>query len=407
MKILLASIYPYVFFLLYLTIPFDNYIRALPNILLGILVVAFPFVVSKDDFRKLKKVPTLIFVALFSYLIISSLISDRIDEDMSVLTKILIAMGLMILYIPVQDFRKVSRAIIFSSLAAIIFSVIKIIMWANSGGEFEFGSSAGMIEALLVDRIYLGLLSTLSMIISFRFIRDEYHPQNGYYIANILVNALFVLLIASRITIIALAVLFVIGQFYRRRKGVQILLASAIIALIVTVVFLVSTNFQRQVFYRTDYDSNKPFVENAMEKEPRALIWDCAAKVADQNPPGLWGLGFKNTNELLVASYAANIEDPIKRERFGIKKYNSHNQFIDMYLASGWVGFLLFAGFIAVLFFRNRKEFFPTALLISLVLFALVENLFHRQIGAYYVGFILIILSIKNHLDEKAKTNEQ
>ena len=68
MRILLSAIYPYAFLLLYLIIPFDNYIRALPNILLAILLIAFPFIVNKDDFQKLKSLPIVIFLGLFTYL---------------------------------------------------------------------------------------------------------------------------------------------------------------------------------------------------------------------------------------------------------------------------------------------------------------------------------------------------
>jgi branched-subunit amino acid transport protein AzlD len=34
----------------------------------------------------------------------------------------------------------------------------------------------------------------------------------------------------------------------------------------------------------------------------------------------------------------------------------------------------------------------PTAMLAILIMYCMVENVFHRQIGAYYVGFILIVL---------------
>ena len=56
MKVLLSAIYPYIYLLLFFTIPFDDYVRALPNILLVVLVLAFPFVVKKEDFEKIKPI---------------------------------------------------------------------------------------------------------------------------------------------------------------------------------------------------------------------------------------------------------------------------------------------------------------------------------------------------------------
>jgi O-antigen ligase len=155
MRILLASIYPYAFLLLYLIIPFDEYIRALPNILLGILVVVFPFIVRKEDFRKLVKKPTLLLLGFFIFLVLISLLNGRLEEDFNILKKILIAVGLVLLYIPVQDFNKIDKAIMVSALAAMIFSLINVFL-VNDISSFEITNP---IDILLVDRLYLGLLS--------------------------------------------------------------------------------------------------------------------------------------------------------------------------------------------------------------------------------------------------------
>ena len=95
MRILLSSIYPYVFLLLYLTIPFDNYMRALPNILLVVLAVSFPFVVTKADFQKLKRLPTLLFIVFVLFLFILALITGRLAVDSPVIEKVALAMGLV------------------------------------------------------------------------------------------------------------------------------------------------------------------------------------------------------------------------------------------------------------------------------------------------------------------------
>src|SRR5690606_5679652 len=132
MRILLSAIYPYAFLLLYLIIPFDDYIRALPNILVAILVIAFPFVVKKEDFKKLKSLPILLFVGFLAYICLNSFFSGRIQEDFNIIKKVILAAGLAILYIPVNDINpfathrndeaeqgrvgKLNSAIIFSAL---------------------------------------------------------------------------------------------------------------------------------------------------------------------------------------------------------------------------------------------------------------------------------------------------
>ena len=138
-----------------------------------------------------------------------------------------------------------------------------------------------------------------------------------------------------------------------------------------------------------------------MAYEPRTVIWDCAWKNVSGTGVSLTGMGFVGTNQKMMDCYENNIANPVKSKWFLKQKYNVHNQFLDTYLASGILVFLLLMISLGSLFFENRKHFFPTALLLSLVCFAMVENVFHRQIGAYYVGFILLTLLINKHSENE------
>ncbi|WP_347373641.1 O-antigen ligase family protein [Aequorivita sp. Q41] len=392
MRILLSAIYPYAFMLLYLIIPFDDYFRAPPNILMGILVVAFPFIVRKEDFKKLKSLPIAIFLGFFAYLCINSLISGRGLEDFTTLKKVIIAVGLAILYIPIADVKKINNAIIFSSLAAILFSVYNFVLITDATGSFALGESPQVIESLLIDRLYLGLLSTFSILISFQAIQKKYHPNNNYYLANIFVNALFIILISSKIAVIALCVLLLVRQFYGQRKIWKAIIGIVAIVAVVGLFFLLKNENGFQTNYENHKTSPPTFIQNSMTYELRAVIWSCAQNVITNEGFSLTGIGLKATEEKLAVCYESTIANPTKKEQFVSARYNTHNQFLDFYLSAGFLALLFFTTFIVVNFFAVRKQFFPTAMLTILVLYCLVENLFHRQIGAYYTGFILIIL---------------
>ncbi|WP_432412254.1 O-antigen ligase family protein [Rasiella sp. SM2506] len=395
MRILLQSIYPYMFLLLYLTIPFDNYMRALPNILLIALAVAFPFVVSKNDFKKLKRLPTLLFIGLVLFVLVQALVLGRLQVDSPVLEKINLAIGLVILYVPIQGFQKIKKAIIFSSVAAILFSVVSIVVGVYQGAEFELLNSGNLIEVMLVDRLYLGLLCVLSIVASYSLLQNKYHPNNSYYVVAIILNVLFILLIVSRIAIIALIILFILGFFYKRSKGTQVIFVVATLFLGLVLVFILNNDFRKKIFYTPTNTESKGLVANTLETEPRTIIWNCALSISEINTEFWNGIGFANTNEELINCYQNSIEDEQKRAWLVARKYNTHNQFLDMYLATGIIGIVLFIGFILFVFLRNKRQFFPTALLVTSMMFLLVENLFHRQIGAYYFGFVLIMLLIK------------
>ena len=405
MRILLAAIYPYAFLLLYLIIPFDNYIRALPNILLGILVVAFPFIVKKEDFKKLRSLPIALFLAFFVFLCINSFVTGR-TEDFNIIKKVMIAVGLAVLYIPISNVDKIKNAIIFSALAAIIFSVYNFVLISDATGNFSLGESPIVVESLLIDRLYLGLLCVFSILISVQGIKTRFHPYNNYYLANILINAVFIILIASKIALVALFVVLIARQFYGKPKIRKITIAVGAVVAIVGLLLLMKNENE----HRNSTDG-KPgfsiaFIENSMTYELRAVVWECSAKIMENEGFLINGMGFSATNDKLVTCYGNHISDPDKNKEFVENRYHTHNQFLDFYLSAGFIALLLFGGFVIVSFLSVRKHFFSTAMLAILVLYCLVENVFHRQIGAYYIGFILIVIMTGSNYIENNRIKE-
>ena len=359
---------------------------------MAILVVAFPFIVKKDDFKKLKSLPIAIFLGLFAYLLIDSFGSGRLLEDFNIIKKVMIAVGLAILYIPVADAKKIYSAIIFSSLAAIIFSIYNFVLITDATGSFALGDSPQVVESLLIDRLYLGLLCTFSILISFQEIQKKYHPNNNYYLANILFNALFIILIASKIAIASLVVLLLINQFYGKQKIWKIVIAIAATIAIVGLFFIIKNEKGNDFSQRENLRYPPAFIENSMTYELRAVVWNCAQNIINEQGFTLTGIGFGATKDQLVSCYETQIANQTKKEKFVSERYNTHNQFLDFYISAGFIALLLFLIFIVLSFISTRKHFFPTAMLGILIMYCFMENMFHRQIGAYYVGYILIVL---------------
>jgi len=404
MRILLAAIYPYAFLLLYLIIPFDNYIRALPNILLGILVVAFPFIVKKEDFKKLRSLPIALFLAFFVFLCINSFVTGR-TEDFNIIKKVMIAVGLAFLYLPISDVKKINSAIILSSLAAILFSIYNFVLIADATGNFALGESPQVVESLLIDRLYLGLLSTFSILISYQAIKRKFHPNNNYYLANILINTLFIIVIASKVALVTLFVLVLIRQFYGQRKVWKITIAIGAMVAVVGLFFIMKNESANR---HAPEETRKTFgfIENSMTYELRAVVWECFAKITDVEGFTLTGIGFEGTNAKLLSCYESHIPNLEKREEFIANEYNTHNQFLDFYLSAGFIALLLFLVFVVVSFLSVRKQFLPSAMLAILIMYCSIENVFHRQIGAYYIGFILIVIITSSQSLENKEIKE-
>lgn len=395
MRILLGAIYPYAFFLLYLIIPFDNYVRALPNILLGILLIAFPFLVKKADFKKLTTLPSILFFIFFLFLILNAGYFGRLESDFNIIKKVLIVIGLVILYIPVDDVGKMKKAITFASLAAIVFSVVNIAFSLNGSDELVLEYYPKLIEMLLIDRLYLGFLGVLSILISFDSLKKEFHPENRYYLFNIIVNLIFLILIGSRIALIILLFVLILRQFYKRRNTIRIIAAVMLISLLAIVFYSVKDDIQNKQFLTSNPAAETNFIKKSLTWETRTVVWHCANLISKEMGFDFTGLGFKGSKDKLVDCYGENIEDPSKREIFISSRFNTHNQFIDFYLSTGVISVLLFISPLVILFYRSRKNFFFTSLLLILVSYCFIENIFHRQLGAYFAGFIMICLLLQ------------
>ena len=395
MRILLSAIYPYAFFLLYLIIPFDNYVRALPNILLGILLIAFPFVVKKSDFKKLVSLPSILFFLFFLFLILNAELYGRLETDFNIIKKVLIVIGLVVLYIPVDDVGKMKKAITFASLAAILFSIINIAFGMNQSGELVLSDYPKLIEMLLIDRLYLGFLGVLSILISYDSLKKEFHPENRYYLFNIIVNLTFLILIASRIALIILIFLIILQQFYRNRNSIKIIAAVVLVTLLGAVFYSVKDDINNNKFLTSSAETETNFIKRSLTWETRTVVWHCANLISNDVGYNFSGLGFKGAKDKLVSCFDQNIEDDSKKERFVSSRYNTHNQFIDFYLSSGLISVLLFISPMLILFFNGRKDFFFTALLTILISYCFIENIFHRQLGAYFAGFIMICLLLQ------------
>lgn len=408
MRVIALSIYPYLCFALFFTLPFDDYFRALPNILLIALALMFPFVMDKAQLKSVLRSTWVWVLAFLGFVVVQSLALERFDQDFVVIQKMLLAGALSLLLYPVRDNRTLMHGVIYSSVAAVLYSMVQLVILLNQGATFGFLESAHIIEALLMDRIYLGLLSVLSIIFSYKLLRKEFDPNNGYYLANIILQASFILFLVSRIAIVVLLLSFVLSLWYRQKRGPQLLFFGGSITLIVALAFVLSNDLRKQFFYNNNPEHQEGLLANTMALEPRMVIWDCALNIAQAESVSLRGNGFTQTNKDMLACYESDIDNPIKKAWFLTKKYNVHNQFLDLYLGSGVLAMLLFVAGFVLCFIRQRKSLYPSALLMATVIFLMAENMFHRQIGAYYMGLIWAMLMFlpKDEKTEKPEKQE-
>ena len=238
---------------------------------------------------------------------------------------------------------------------------------------------------------------------SIDLIGENYKPNNKWYFANIVLAVLFVLLISSRSAILLLLMVFFIKIVYAKRKKGYILFFLGII-IITIIAFSINENLKERFFYTNTIQTQKSYLEKFKQWEPRVVIWECNFRVLKEEKALINGIGFYNTQDKLTDCYGEIIKDPSKKVYFQRERFNTHNQFLDFLLGSGVIAFLLFITVFCFLFYRNWRSFSSVALLLSIVLFAFVESLFHRQLGAYYFGIIMILLLFNDKTKQKTLT---
>ena len=124
----------------------------------------------------------------------------------------------------------------------------------------------------------------------------------------------------------------------------------------------------------------------------RFYILKCSIKMALEKP--FFGHGLGDVQNELDLRY--NINETILPSN----KYNSHNQYLFVWLSSGIIGlifFLLFLYYCFSLAVRSQDYFFLSILILFAVSF-LFENILSRQSGVILFSFLVNLLVLKNLL---------
>lgn len=392
MRPLAKSIYPYLFLFFCFAIPLDKYATAVPNIILIAMLVLFPLVVTRDHLRKLLRKEFLLLGLMATLIVLNSLLFHDIQRDWVVVKKILSALLLIVLYIPLEKTENLMKTVIISVLVCIAICLFNLYNYYVEIGEFSFASGPAINEVLIIDRLYLGYLCSLSIVSSIALIGSRYNEYNKWYLANIVLNTLFVLLISSRVAIILLLLVLILKVFYTTRRKVLLGFFGATLGVVI-LAFALNENLRDRFFYNHD-NQEKSYVQLFMEWEPRVVIWQCNYQIASEHSVAehLVGSGYYQLKDELVDCYAEVIDKDRKREYFKNSRFNPHNQYADLYLSSGLVVGLLFLAVLFLLVKKYRGSYYRMSFLLCLIFFGMIEAYFQRQMGAYYFGIVLILV---------------
>ena len=400
MKVTLDNIYTVLFSVLCFSLAFiGDRFYAIPNGINISLVLIFPFLVNKQKFiNHIVKKPIVWFAVFLSFILVKSVLLGHFLEDISVIKKLSQVLLLLILScgLKPKSTETLKSGIVLGTFIAVIYSLIKIGIIVIQTTTFDFAKGPIINETLPVQRLYLGLLCTISLILVLdRFFKNR--QKLNLFLAVLF--TLFVFLIAARIAIISVLIVIIYYVFIMIKAKYKYIFLLLIIST-TSMVVLLNNNLSKRILHLDD-TFRESYVDKIAMHEPRFLIWKYSYE-ALQSTNLFLGNGFNRTEEKLVSSYK-KIPQLKKRAWFINKRFNTHNQYIDIALSQGFIGLSLFLIFLFQLFVIAKKSHSDLLLLLSALIYMLVYNNFHRVIGVYIFSLIFIFILEKSNYQKLKK----
>jgi O-antigen ligase len=400
MKVTLDNIYTVLFSVLCFSLAFiGDRFYAIPNGINISLVLIFPFLVNKQKFiNHIVKKPIVWFAIFLSFVLVKSVLLGHFLEDISVIKKLSQVLLLLILScgIKPKSTETLKSGVVLGTFIAVIYSIIKIGIIVIQTTTFNFAKGPIINETLPVQRLYLGLLCTISLIL---VIEKFFKNRQKLNLFLAVLFTLFVFLIAARIAIISVLIVIIYYVFIMIKAKYKYIFLLLIIST-TSMVVLLNNNLSKRILHLDD-TFRESYVDKIAMHEPRFLIWKYSYE-ALQSTNLFLGNGFNRTEEKLVSSYK-KIPQLKKRAWFINKRFNTHNQYIDIALSQGFIGLSLFLIFLFQLFVIAKKSHSDFLLLLSALIYMLVYNNFHRVIGVYIFSLIFIFILEKSNYQKLKK----
>ena len=236
--------------------------------------------------------------------------------------------------------------------------------------------------------IYISLFLSLAIIIGaiiFSQVKGKIIIKIGVVVGQ-LVLITMLLMLMSKGVIVAL-IISLLALFIQLKKiSKKIIFGCCIIIALVFILLPKHNNrfielLNKESFQQVDVNNSTSV---------RFYILKCSIKMALERP--FFGHGLGDVQKELDLRY--NINESILPSR----TYNSHNQYLFVWLSSGIFGlivFLLFLYYIFKLAITNHDHFLLSILILFMVSF-LFENILSRQSGVILFSFLVNLLVLKN-----------
>ena len=243
----------------------------------------------------------------------------------------------------------------------------------------------------LMHPAYLSLFIGASMILL--YFKGKILFSKKIFWAHMIVHVLYLFQLQGRMNIIALILLAIIIAFVEFIKRFSLKKSLFYVSSICVSIFVFWQIIPSEIKGRfseplqLNYDIQSPTFDGFNGLTIRLAEWECALDAIRKAP--FLGHGLGQSKEVLHQSFEE------KGFVYGLKQgYNAHNQYLEIALATGWIGLLIFLGVCVVLFYQAYQSQNKAAIfvLIYILLCFSTESYLERQWGVHFFAFIIPFL---------------
>jgi O-antigen ligase len=371
--------YDYLFSLLIFSLPFS---KGVPNIIMGILILIFILTFQRNIFFNFNRSIYFILSLLVFYIFAQAIFNNTFILDIDFYKKYFYLLIIPVLLLKVNNIQLLKISALISINITIFISLYKIVEFYLLFNYMPFADGWATNHVLMLERPYAGILSILSIIISF----ELYVLKTRFrylFLSSLILSTFFIFFISIRISILTFFVLSLIYvAFYLKFSFKRKAIFTGVILTGLLLLFIVNKNLAKRFFLN---DNLKSTIETTLKFEPRVVIWDCAHEITKQdNFSMIFGTNsYSNIKNSLVDCYSVKVEDYSRREWFLERKFNTHSQFIDLFIIGGLGAIILISIFFFKAILTYHYNFFTISIFISFIMMMCIENIFHRQFGCF------------------------
>ncbi len=240
--------------------------------------------------------------------------------------------------------------------------------------------------------IYASIFLSLSIIFSVQLFFNSTNKKvkTGIIIGNIFI-IITILFLSRKGVIISLffSFFYLLIKQLNKMKILKNKLRRSIVFILVLFFIFSSLESKRmhELFDSTSYTNP---ISSSNSTSIRLAIYKCALKNIPE--AGWFGFGIGDVKEVLINCYKKTSEILVKW------RYNTHNEYLNYWLACGIIGFLTFLFSLMKMFklSLNSGDFLFSSIIIFYAIEMLAENVLDRQNGVILFSFLINFFTFKN-----------